>query len=221
MPEGGDFLPDFASPVAALETRLSAARTEVKDRMSRRDIAEAALQNSPSAKSSDAFKDADNQLRDSLRQQDTVREGLIKLTGVVPKEPAYMTGYEVLHYLVDESEWGDRIRTARVENNMAPQFPMRKQPLLEAMVEFRRAAEAGGVAAFGRKNGQGDLEHIPRLYWAAASLSSFCIYNPTINETMPSDPEPDGISIYKNLRILRDDVYKVWPRNKERIVVGV
>jgi hypothetical protein len=203
---------ELGAKKTALELHLKAARAKLKDSMSARDRAEAMLNDSPSQKTSEAYKHADDRVGEAIREHHAVRDEVIKIDGVMPREPAYMTAYAALHYMVDQSQWGDMIRAVRVDNTVNPQYPMRKQPLFEAMVEFRRVAEAGKITAFGRKNGTGDLQEIPSFYWASAVLHSASKYNELISETMPSDPSPDGISIYKSLRIFRDDVYRAWPR---------
>ncbi len=117
----------------------------------------------------------------------------------------YMTAYETLHYLADDSEWGDRTR------HYIGTDGARKIALLEAPVEFKRIAEQGGIYSVGRLNGVGLHVAIPETYWVSATLSSFSLDNRGISETTPAVPNPDGIPVYKAVKILRADVERLWP----------
>ena len=87
-----------------------------------------------------------------------------------------------------------------------------KIPLLEAQAEFKRIAEQGHIHAIGRLDGGGQHVQIPETYWMSATLNHFSPENPEISETTPAVANPDGIPIYKNVKILQSDVERIWPR---------
>jgi hypothetical protein len=121
----------------------------------------------------------------------------------------YMTAYEVIHYLVEDSEWGKETRQHIGTDGM------RKNRLFEAPVEFKRVAEQGRIHAVGRLNGVGEHIEIPETYWLSAVINPFSRQNRDISETIPAVPNPNGIPIYKNVRILRADAERAWPRAKK------
>jgi hypothetical protein len=125
----------------------------------------------------------------------------------------YMTAYEVIHYIADDSKWGDEVR-----RNPSGQISTRfgtinaeRMPVLEAQVEFKRIAEQGHIHAVGRFDGVGPHVHIPETHWMSATINPFSLDNPDISETMPAAPNPDGIHTYKGVRIVREDVERAWP----------
>jgi hypothetical protein len=138
-----------------------------------------------------------------------VRHDVATKVPVVGAATRYMTAYEVLHYLADDSKWGDDTRkyVGAVRN-----IPMRKMPLLEALGEFKRIAEQGQIHAVGRLNGVGQHIEIPATYWMSATLSPFSTQNREISDTNPSSPNPDGIPTYRNVKIVREDVEREWQR---------
>ncbi|MGO9768185.1 MAG: hypothetical protein ACLPSW_01260 [Roseiarcus sp.] len=125
---------------------------------------------------------------------------------VAPDAQGYMTAYEVIHYLADDSKWGNEVRQHVSADGM------RKMVLLEAPSEFKRIAEHGRIHAVGRLNGSGQHVPIQDTYWMSATLSQFSLNNREISETIPTVPNPDGIPVYKNVMILREDVERTWPR---------
>jgi hypothetical protein len=122
----------------------------------------------------------------------------------------YLNAYEVIHYLADDSKWGNEVRHG--PSVQIGTTNVRKMPLLEAPVEFKRIAEQGGIHAIGRLDGVGQHVQIPETYWMAATLSPFSLDNQEFSETLPAVPNPNGIPVYKNVRILQSDVERVWPR---------
>jgi hypothetical protein len=125
----------------------------------------------------------------------------------------YMTAYEVIHYIADDSKWGDEVR-----RNPSGQISTRfgtinaeRMPVLEAQVEFKRVAEQGHIHAVGRFDGVGPHVHIPETYWMSATINPFSLDNPDVSETMRAGPNPDGIHTYKGVRIVREDVERAWP----------
>lgn len=120
-----------------------------------------------------------------------------------------MTAYETIHYLADDSKWGNALKNAPSVPNGT--LNMRKMPLLEAWGEFKRIAEQGHIHAIGRLGGVGPHVPIPEIYWMSAILHQSSLDNPALSETMPSVANPDGIPIYKDVRILRADVERIWP----------
>jgi hypothetical protein len=123
-----------------------------------------------------------------------------------------MTAYDIIHYLADNSKWGNEVR--RGQPVQIGLINVRKMPLLEAQVEFRRVAEQGHINASGRLEGVGQHVQIPSTYWMSATLSPFSLDNPGISETRPAVPNPDGIPIYKDVRIVKADVERIWPRTQ-------
>lgn len=127
----------------------------------------------------------------------------------------YMTAYEVIHYLADDSKRGHQVRhgpSAQVWTNRFGTINVRKIPLLEAQAEFKRIAEQGHIHAIGRLDGGGQQVQIPETYWMSATLNHFSLENPEISETTPAVANPDGIPNYKNVKILQSDVERIWPR---------
>jgi hypothetical protein len=122
--------------------------------------------------------------------------------------PRYMTAYEVIHYLADDTEWGTQARQYLNADGM------RKNVLFEAQAEFKRIAEQGNIHPVGRLNGGGQHVQIPDTYWMAATINPFSLGSPDISQTMAAVPNPDGIPVYKNVRILRADVERAWPASK-------
>src|ERR1700675_2562659 len=122
----------------------------------------------------------------------------------------YMTAYEAIHYLADNSRWGNESRQYIGADGM------KKNTLFEAPIEFKRIAEQGGIHAVGQLNGVGQHIEIPETYWMSAIINRSSIQNHDISETMPAVPNPDGIPIYKNVRILRADVERAWPRKVKK-----
>ena len=118
----------------------------------------------------------------------------------------YMTSYEVLHYLADNSAWGDQIRhyVGKMGN-----ITIRKSPLIEAPSEFKRVAEQGKIEAIGRLDGNGPHVLIPADHWMSAILNLSS--NHDVSESVPAVPNPEGILRYKDIRIVRADVERAWP----------
>jgi hypothetical protein len=118
----------------------------------------------------------------------------------------YMTAYEALHCLSDDSKWGDQIRQYVGEME---RITIRKNPLIEAPSEFKRIAEQGRIETLGRLNGDGPHVLIPETYWMSAIL--VLSDNPVNRESVPAVPNPDGIPRYKDIKIVRADVKRAWP----------
>jgi hypothetical protein len=97
----------------------------------------------------------------------------------------YMTSYEALHYLADDSEWGDQIRQYVGEMD---KITIRKNPLLEAPSEFKRIAEQGKLETLGRLNGDGPHVPIPATYWMSEPLRlcrrPYCLSHAAIAELL-------------------------------------
>jgi len=119
----------------------------------------------------------------------------------------YMTAYEALHYLADDSDWGNQTRKYISADGM------RKNVLLEAPVEFQRAAQHGGIHAVGRLNGIGQHVPIPETFWMTATLGPFSRLNRDISDTTPTVPNRDGLPRYESVMIVREDVERTWPRS--------
>lgn len=146
------------------------------------------------------------------------KASLVRSTGLVPPRLAstfpqameidsnrYMSAYEALHYLADDSEWGDQIRRYIDEMD---KITIRKNPLLEAPSEFKRIAEQGKIESLGRLNGDGPHVPIPATYWMSAIL---VLKDREISESIPAVRNPEGIPRYKDIKIVRADVELAWP----------
>jgi hypothetical protein len=117
----------------------------------------------------------------------------------------YMTAYETLHYLTDESEWGMRVRRE-----------IAKEPLTlftYALNEFQRASQDGKVRTLGRPaDGSGDHLEIANTYWFSATLDLESILNGRISRTRPTTFDRPVVRIFVDLRVTRADVSKTWRR---------
>ena len=110
-----------------------------------------------------------------------------------------MTSYEVVHYLADESAWGELTRSYSVEDRG---MMIRKNVLLEAPGEFKRLAEQGKIRAFGRMEGTGQHVEIPSTYWMSAALNMSALENCNISEATPAVPNP-GVPSYTDVIVNR------------------
>ena len=117
----------------------------------------------------------------------------------------FMTAYEVVHYMADESRWGETVRNY-ADNGI------KKVVLLEAPVEFKRIAELGKIQAIGRLNNVGSHVEIPNIFWMSSILNWAVLGNRHLSETMPAVPNPIGIPIYTDVRIPKFEVELAWPR---------
>jgi hypothetical protein len=115
----------------------------------------------------------------------------------------YMTAYETLHHLTDESEWGMRVRR-EIANEPLTLFTY-------AVNEFQRASQEGHIRTLGRPaDGSGDHLAIANTYWFSATLDLESILNRQISRTRPTTPDRPGIRIFVDLRVTRAGVYKTW-----------
>jgi len=125
----------------------------------------------------------------------------------------YMTAYEALHYLANESKWGAMLRKHVVQDYIQDHLvTITKNPLLEAPGEFRRIAQEGNIKAIGRLNCSGTHVHIPGIYWMSATLSYESLSRQAVSRTEPAVPNPKGVPTYDDVRISRKDVERTWPR---------
>lgn len=135
-----------------------------------------------------------------------------EIAGAAAESHRYMTVYEIIHYLADETEWGARTRNAITPHSTFP-HGMRTNPLVVAPYEFKARGELGGVHAVGRLKGSGPHVEIPETYWLSATIKS-ALQTPNVSETVPALPNPDGIPVYTDVRILSADVRRIWPAAK-------
>jgi len=129
---------------------------------------------------------------------------------------AYLTAYEAIHYLADESQWG-----ADTDSYMSADG-LKRNALIDAPREFQARAAEGRIRAYGASSKTGNHELIPKTHWMSYGLDLSKIYKrDAVCSTTPTTFEAGfhaargGKHIYSDLKIERADVYQVWPPHKE------
>ncbi len=118
-------------------------------------------------------------------------------------ESRYMSAYEAISYIAKESEWGFLIR------NTVSDEGMRKMPMLEAPIAFRKAAREGKITVLGRKNDKGTHISIPADEWESIQLDMLNIQG---NITTPAVPNREDVPFYTYIQVLREEVYTAFPK---------
>lgn len=143
------------------------------------------------------------------------REGIEVITEKTKGPSEYLSGYEVVHYLADESEWG-----AEMHSHVSADG-LKKNALLEAPGEFRTRAAEGKITVYGVSAQTGEHELIPKTHWMSYGLDLSKIYKPDApSGTVPATFEAafhgarSGKRGYADLKIEAAGVYEVWPRAK-------
>ncbi len=129
--------------------------------------------------------------------------------------PIYLTPYETVHYLADESQWG-----ALKEAERTPEG-LRKNVLLEAPLEFQKRAAEGKIRVYGINALSSTHELIEKTYWMTYGFYFETLFKSPYDEchTWPTISErPRNLLIYSHLKIEADDVYRTWPRHIEQWV---
>ncbi len=123
----------------------------------------------------------------------------------------YLTPYQAIHYLVNESQWG-ALKKAEVTLNGD-----KKNTMLEALEEFKKRAEEGRLKAYGYNDKTHLHEFIDKTYWMSAGLDPIsCFNSDSENKTTSATFESGfhGVPVtYFDLKIEAADVYKTWPRS--------
>jgi hypothetical protein len=117
--------------------------------------------------------------------------------------PSYLTAYQVVHYLADESQWGSQRETLNA--------------LLHAPVEFRERAAEGKLMVYGANSITHLHEPIAKTFWMSCGLDISTIRHPSLTSrtapaTLESSVAADSIPIYSGLNIEAEDVYRTWPK---------
>lgn len=119
--------------------------------------------------------------------------------------PTYLTAYESVHYMADESEWGYGQEAA--------------QALLNAPSEFKERASEGKIRVYGASPTTGQHEQIPKTHWMSHAFDLSTVYQPEANcKTVPATYQaslsetPTG---YSDLKVVAEDVSQVWPRSQQ------
>lgn len=155
-------------------------------------------------------------VRDAQAKSQERREE-IELQAPASKVPSgYLTAYETIHYLADESQWGAE-RDSYVSSD-----GLKRNALIDAPAEFRARAAEGRIGVYGASSHTGQHELIPKIYWMSYGLDLSKIYHPdAASSTAPATFEAGfhGVRIgkhtYSDLKIEAADVYSVWPRRKD------
>lgn len=149
-------------------------------------------------------------------KQDLRREELRVQASTSKASGVYLTAWEVIHYLADESQWGvDKSAEVTPEG-------MHKNVQLEAPLEFQKRASEGRVTVYGASSKTGHHESIPKTYWMSHGLKLATIYDSeATSKTEPATFEAgfhavrNGVLTYSDLKIEASDVYQTWPRRND------
>jgi hypothetical protein len=123
----------------------------------------------------------------------------------------YMTPYEVVHYLSDQTRWG---WAKRRETSASAIGPISYNPLLEAAPEFREKAmqEGSNIKVFGLLEGHGSVL-IPHTFWMSNGFSYDACFDKTVRaRSAPAVYDAVDHLIYYDLMVDRSGVIKTWPR---------
>jgi hypothetical protein len=128
-------------------------------------------------------------------------------------EPEFMSAYEALHYMADQSVWGHGLRNATSVLNVrwvGEEIPAKRRPLLEAIPEFSRGASESRIDVLGRIGGGGSHVHIPYTDWLTIGIDLNTLVRRQTSQTTRIAPA-GLVPFYTDLKIRRADVYRVWP----------
>lgn len=124
----------------------------------------------------------------------------------------YITPYQAIHYMADESEWGTRKAAEIARDGMS------KNVLLEAPGEFQRRAAEGRIRVYGIGTSGSGHELIDKTHWMTYGLHLEALFKPPFDEchTWPTISSwPRTLHVYSYLRIEAEDVYRTWPRSSD------
>ena len=107
------------------------------------------------------------------------------------------TTRDALNYIGDESRWGKPL-----EDDLG---------LLQIVIEFERAARAGEVVVYGRREHRGLHEELPPALWETSDLDAISQLDESAEcKTEPKEILPD-IPVYVDLRADMRQVKRNWP----------
>ena len=125
----------------------------------------------------------------------------------------YLTPYEAIHYLADESQWAEEKAGEVSPNGMAYNV------MLEAPQEFQERAAEGRIRVYGFDDDTHRHEEIGKTHWMSFGLEYSKVYKPDGDvRTVPTTFDSafyNKNGKYSDLRIVADDVYRTWPRSEE------
>jgi hypothetical protein len=133
------------------------------------------------------------------------------------KDSKYMSAYEALHYIANDSCWGKRLRTVTsvIEDDSHKGAILKKNPIFDAFSEFSRGASESNIEVLGRKDGNGPPVHIPQTDWLVIGIDHNTLIRRQTSQTTQITAS-GTVPFYTDLKILREDVYRVWQRDKTR-----
>lgn len=133
---------------------------------------------------------------------------------VAPDAPPYMTAYEALHYMADQSAWGSSVRESASTQNIIGHgdVTMKRIPIYEACFVFSKGARESKIEVLGRLGGNGPHVQIPHTDWLTIGIDNNTLKMRQTSQTTSITPT-GTVPLYTDLQIRRGDVYRVWPPN--------
>ena len=199
--------------------RLSKFREKVLSKISRtiEDPKDVKIYTMDSLKKFEERSDLIGWVRANKRADASSREARTTLRSDGVEAPSdYMSAYQAVHYIADESQWG-ATRNAQVSEDGT-----RRNALIDAPSEFQSRAAEGKVKVFGASPETGRHELIPKTHWMSYGLDLSTVYKPdAAGRTTPATFEAgfhgarDGKHRYSDLKIEAADVRRVWPRRMD------
>lgn len=141
------------------------------------------------------------------------------LRGIRAGPVAYMSVYEAVHYIADESAWGRRLRHASVSGG--------HMTLLNAPIEFEDKAGLDGskVRVWGTFQHSAQTHLLPHTFWLSNVLDTYACFNPGSDGRTEPKVVFAGSNVvrYEHLKIDRNGVYKTWPKPApfERVLLAL
>lgn len=132
---------------------------------------------------------------------ESISEG-IGPKSLAPEESAYMTAREVLYYMVDQTDWGYKLRAQSASG----------QRFFLAIDEIQKQSQDGKIQILGRLWGEGPHVPIAPHYWLTSVVDLGSALEQPITRTRPAVANQTGILTYTDLRFPRSDVYEAWSR---------
>jgi hypothetical protein len=132
-----------------------------------------------------------------------------RLSAAASSTVTYLIPYEAIHYLADESQWGEeKADTINAEG-------MHYNALLEAPEEFQKRAAEGRIRVFGFNSGTRKHEEIDKTHWMSFGILPR-VFRP--GEDVRTEPTTLESAFYQgegysDLKITAADVYRTWPRS--------
>ncbi len=124
------------------------------------------------------------------------------------RSPSLLTPFQVLHYLIEESQWGV-LQAAKQGTDDS------QHPLLVVADEFRARAQEGKIRAYGVNPETREHEEIAKTHWMSFRLDYVTALDEQGSESrtmmvgLGAHYDKPG---YTDLKIEASDVYATWPR---------